>query len=172
MCDFLSFAVPVKGELKLYVGKTQASHNSMAVLNGIKETEYCECEWKDDTQISLSVRCQDEKNKERLTKAILGKWTRAEIDREVAKIYLERGNITDIHVTKENQDLFKDIEKVSGYVYVHSGATLTVPELAECGYVDVHSGATLTAPELAECGSVNVNEGGKLITPKLNEKTK
>ncbi len=59
------------------------------------------------------------------------------------KIYKEN-----IEITKENskewKEKLKDIEEISGYVYVYKNATLTAPKLAEVsGSVDVYENAKL-----------------------------
>ncbi|WP_298118067.1 hypothetical protein [Flavobacterium sp.] len=77
------------------------------------------------------------------------------------------GNLT---ITKENQENYKDVIEVSGYVDVQEGATFTAPVLAKSGSVYVRQGATFTAPVLAEVsGYVYVRQGATFTAPVLAE---
>ena len=94
----------------------------------------------------------------------------------------------DLEITKNNAAQYKDLTEVDGWVYVydgkfaanklekisgwltiHAGATMEAPVLQRVdGWLYVYGGATLTAPALSEVTEGrSIREGAILDTPSL-----
>ncbi len=75
-------------------------------------------------------------------------------------------------ITRENQDKFKELTEVSGYISVRENTKLDAPKLEKSGYIVVCENAKLNMPELTEVtGYITVNENATLDAPKLTEVT-
>jgi len=76
-------------------------------------------------------------------------------------------HIGNLEITKENQEQFKDITEVTGYVSVRSNAKLEAPQLQTVGgYVRVYGEAKFEALQTVG-GYVSVDREAKLEAPQL-----
>ena len=76
-------------------------------------------------------------------------------------------HIGNLEITKENQEQFKDITEVTGYVRVYGEAKIEALQTVG-GYVSVYGEAKLEAPQLQTVGGdVLVYGGAKLEAPLL-----
>ncbi len=72
-------------------------------------------------------------------------------------------------ITRENQDGFKGLTEVTGFISVCQNATFTASKLEESKGIYMYKNATFTAPKLEESKGIYVHENAVLTADKLKK---